>query len=320
MDEPRSTKVAAAQHDATLAAVVRSLYAGMPWSKARELVAAGKVEVDGAKVLDPATRVREGAAISVNPSARKQRAAAAGAIDIVYVDRELVVVRKPAGLLTVPFDEHDERDTLLERTRAALRARERGQGKGGKKHAHEWLGVVQRLDKDTSGLLVFARTQAARQALANQFRAHSIARRYVALAWGHVEPGVHESYLIGDRGDGRRGSWRGPNPPAAAKRALTRVEVVQRFTGSFGAVTLVACGIETGRQHQIRIHLAEAGHPLLGERVYDREWETRPIACEHTLLHATSLGVRHPTRDEPLHFDDPPPPAFAAMLARLTKP
>ena len=110
------------------------------------------------------------------------------------------------------------------------------------------------------------------------------------------------------------------SPPSRVEVAVHLDLGLFDIAGSFGAVTLISCGIETGRQHQIRIHLSEAGHPLLGERVYDREWETRPIQCEHTLLHATSLGVRHPTRDEPLHFDEPPPPAFAAMLARLGKP
>jgi 23S rRNA pseudouridine1911/1915/1917 synthase len=323
-ETPRSTVIREDQRDATLAAVVRELYEGIPWSKARELVAAGKVKLAGELCFDPATRVRAGTKVEVEPMAQRRKAPSLEANALVYVDDDVVVVRKPAGLMTVPFDGEDERDTLIERTRLALtkhrpRASE-PQKQAGKRREYEHLGVVQRLDKDTSGLLVFARSRASRKALANQFRAHTIERRYIALVWGRAEAAVYDTFLVPDRGDGRRGSWRGPNPPKTAKRAITKVRVEQRLPGPWGEVTFISCRIETGRQHQIRIHLSEAGHPLLGERVYDRQHESRPLQPERTMLHAASLGFRHPIREQPLRFEDPPPADFQALLEQLAKP
>jgi 23S rRNA pseudouridine1911/1915/1917 synthase len=320
-ETPRSTVVREDQREPTLAAVVRALYEGLSWSRARELVSAGKVKLDGELHFDPATRVRAGSKVEVEPVARRRKPPSLEPEGLVYVDHDVVVVRKPAGLVTVPFDGEDQRDTLIERTRRALtqqhpRASE-ARPRSGKQRDYEHLGVVQRLDKDTSGLLVFARTRAARQALANQFRAHTIERHYVALVWGRAEAAVYDTFLIPDRGDGRRGSWRGPNPPKAAKRAITKVQVEQRLVGPWGEVTLISCRIETGRQHQIRIHLSEAGHPLLGERVYDRQHETRPMQPDRTMLHAASLGFRHPIRGQPLRFEEPPPADFQALLEQL---
>jgi 23S rRNA pseudouridine1911/1915/1917 synthase len=324
-ETPRSTVVREDQREPTLAAVVRELYEGMSWSKARELVGAGKVKLGGELHFDPATRVRAGTKVEVEPAGRRRKASSLEPDGLIHVDREIVVVRKPAGLMTVPFDGEDERDTLIERTRRALsehssRARGRENSKPGKRREFEHLGVVQRLDKDTSGVLVFARTRASRAALADQFRAHTIERRYVALVWGRAEAAVHDTFLIPDRGDGRRGSWRGSNPPPSAKRAITKVRVEQRLPGPWGEVTLISCAIETGRQHQIRIHLSEAGHPLLGERVYDLQHETRPIQAERTMLHAAMLGFRHPVHGQPLRFEEPPPPDFRALLEQLAKP
>jgi 23S rRNA pseudouridine1911/1915/1917 synthase len=165
---------------------------------------------------------------------------------------------------------------------------------------------------------VFARTRAGRKGLEAQFRAHSIERRYVALVHGRAEAAVHESFLVADRGDGLRGSWRGRNPPAAAKRAVTKVRVEQRLEGPWGEATLISCRIETGRQHQIRIHLSEAGNPLIGEHVYDRAGAAR-IAASRPMLHAASLGFRHPVNDRPVRFEDPPPDDFRALLERLAQ-
>jgi 23S rRNA pseudouridine1911/1915/1917 synthase len=320
-ETPRTTVVREDQREPTLAAVVRELYEGMSWSKARELVGAGKVKLGGELHFDPATRVRTGTKVEVEPAARRRKAPSLEPDGLIHVDRDVVVVRKPAGLMTVPFDGEDERDTLIERTRRALSKQPPRGGearpKAGKRREFEHLGVVQRLDKDTSGVLVFARTRASRAALANQFRAHTIERRYVALVWGRAEAAVYDTFLVPDRGDGRRGSWRGSNPPAVAKRAITKVRIEQRLSGPFGEATLISCGIETGRQHQIRIHLSEAGHPLLGERVYDFQHETRPIQAERTMLHAASLGFRHPVHDQPLRFEEPPPPDFQALLEKL---
>jgi 23S rRNA pseudouridine1911/1915/1917 synthase len=299
----------------TVAAVVREL-TELSWTKARGLVETGRVRVDGAQCFEPATRLTRGAVVEIDPTGKRRRAPLLEPERLVYVDPELVVVNKPAGLITVAYDEQDRRDSLIERTALALLEREphaRTRGKGG-----ERLGVVQRLDKDTTGLLVFARTRRARKGLEAQFRAHSVERRYVALVWGRAEAAVHDTVLVADRGDGLRGSWRGPKPPKAGKRAVTKVRVEERLHGSFGEVTLISCRLETGRQHQIRIHLAEAGNPLLGEPVYAGA-RARALALEvgRPMLHAASLSFRHPGNERTLRFESPLAPDFARLLESL---
>jgi 23S rRNA pseudouridine1911/1915/1917 synthase len=222
---------------------------------------------------------------------------------LVHVDHDVVVVCKPAGLLTVPWQ--DETDTLIERTRQALLA--------GDRDARTSLFVVQRLDHQTSGLLVFARTRNARKRLEAQFRAHSIVRRYIALVVGAARANTIESFLVPDRGDGKRGSWRGAGkPPRAAKWACTHVRVEERFE----AATSIACHIETGRQHQIRIHLAEAGTPLLGERIYGNG-RVGKLVAERPMLHAATLGFRHPAHNRLLQFEAAPPSDFQTLSALL---
>src|SRR5262249_19568055 len=135
------------------------------------------------------------------------------------------------------------------------------------------LRAVHRIDRETSGLMVFARTVDAERLLATQFRAHSLHRVYLAVALGDVRDQTFESYLVPDRGDGRRGST---NNRKLGKRAVTHVKPVERLNGH----TVVECRLETGRTHQIRIHLSEAGHPLCGDKVYRGPFPGRPILDE----------------------------------------
>ncbi|MFO7566450.1 MAG: RluA family pseudouridine synthase [Enhygromyxa sp.] len=311
-NETRTAVVSAEQDHATVAAVVRGLME-LSWTKARELVSTGRVSVDGAQCFDPATRVASGAVVEVNPTAKRRRAPVLEPERLVYVDAEIVVVEKPAGLISVPYDDDDRRDSLIERTRVALLERDRNRSGGDR------LGVVQRLDKDTTGLLVFARTRRARKGLEAQFRARTIERRYVALVHGRAEAAVHDSHLVPDRGDGLRGSWRGSKPPPAAKRAVTKVRVEERLRGPGGELTLISCRLETGRQHQIRIHLAEAGNPLVGEQIY-AHGRRNQLGAARPMLHAASLGFRHPVHDRPLRFESPLPADFRALLDSLHGP
>ncbi|MCA9710422.1 MAG: RluA family pseudouridine synthase, partial [Myxococcales bacterium] len=161
------------QDGQTLAAVVRALLGGLPWSRARALVWQGRVELAGRTITEPAQRVRAGQAIAVHDATPRPRDPE---IVLRHVDPDVVVVDKPAGLVSVPFDAK-ERDTLLHRTHAALRRREGG------RHLPP-LRVVQRLDKDTTGILVFARTMPAKRALEAQLREHSVGRRYLAIVHG----------------------------------------------------------------------------------------------------------------------------------------
>jgi 23S rRNA pseudouridine1911/1915/1917 synthase len=259
---------------------------------------------------------------------------------LVHADADVVVVRKPPGVLSVPFDRGD-RDTLLALTRVALRRLEssRGSGAGQGRGAaaprafKPTLRAVQRLDKDTSGLLVFARNVGAQRALQEQLARGEVVRRYEALVHGAAVDAVYDSWLVADRGDGLRGSFRprpggaaggrtaglpAPAPPpsgVAARHALTFVRVLEALRGA----TLVACELETGRQHQIRIHLAEAGHPLVGETVYIRDYRGRRIPAPRPMLHAAALGFRHPRDGRPLRFEEPPPADFAEIVQRLRR-
>jgi 23S rRNA pseudouridine1911/1915/1917 synthase len=284
---------------------VRTLM-NVSWAKARQLVATGKIEVGGTVVTDPARIVRQGDPIAFSPNAPRRDRATLQPTAIVYVDPHLVVVRKPPFVSTVPF-EKGERGTLDQMVSALLHRRRRTSGQPVS------IGVVQRLDKATSGLIVFARTWAAKQGLASQLRWHTVTRRYLAIAHGTVSQKTIRSRLVENRGDRLRGS----SPLRDAGRlAVTHVDPVEALLGA----TLVACRLETGRTHQIRIHMAESGHPLVGERVYVRDYAGEIIDAPRVMLHATGLGFVHPVTGERLDFEDPPPADFQMVLSRLRAP
>ena len=296
-----------------MSAVVRG-FLDLPWSKAKELVSSGRVRVDGELVFDPAERVKGGAVVELDPTGPRRKAEALEPERILHVDHDIVVVNKPPGVVTVPFDDAEkahDRHSLLARTRQALKLMQR---KSGQKVV-DGLGVVQRLDKDTTGVLVFARTHAARKRLQAQLRVHSILRHYLAIACGDVREQRIETYIVPDRGDGRRGSWRGSGkPPKLAKKAITEVIRLQELQGA----SLVRCSLETGRQHQIRIHLSEAGHPLVGEKVYRHGAPPADLPrAPRPMLHAASLGFRHPAHDRPVQFEVPLPADFEHTLQSL---
>jgi 23S rRNA pseudouridine1911/1915/1917 synthase len=292
----------------TLASLVREK-TGLSWSRARKLCADGRVTVDGARCLDPAARVRADAAVVVDAQGAKVERGPLVKDAIVFHDRDLVVVDKPPGMLTVGYE--GEKETLAELARLLLRRLDR--------EAHDTgLGVVHRLDKETSGLVAFTRTAQAKRDLAAQFRAHDLERSYVALAHGTVPESRIESFFLEDRGDGLRGSWgqfrraRG-EPPPHAKRAATQIKPLEALQGA----TLVECRLETGRQHQIRIHLAELGHPVLGEKVYIRDFAGQPLEAARAMLHARTLGFAHPRSRKEMRFEREAPEDFGARLESL---
>lgn len=334
MSERREIAFVAEQGGQTLAALVRGAM-DVPWSRARTLVREGKVWLDDVREHDDARRVRAGARILVRPTAPRERleVGAFPAERIIHVDADVVVVDKPAGISSVPFDD-DEHDTVVQQVSAQLRRRERRQLPP--------LRVVHRLDKDTTGLLVFARTKTAERELAQQFRAHTIHRRYLGLAHGRVRAGAIESLLVTDRGDGVRGSWHGrARAPSSARRAVTHVSVERfvalppaAFDGGVGVgVSFVHCRLETGRTHQIRIHLAEAGHALVCEPVYVRAWppgsrDATPLlrppprldaAALRVMLHAAELGFVHPDHGETVSWQAAEPEDFTAWREHLDR-
>lgn len=292
----------------TLAAVVRE-QTGAAWTRAKQLCMDGRVSVDGERCTDPAARVSPDAVVVVAETAPRQRAAGALPEEaIIHVDIDLVVVNKPAGLLSVA-DEPGNNDTLVNHARTLLRRMKAGDAA---------LGVVHRLDRETTGVMVYARNATALRHLAAQFREHTMERAYEAIAHGAVLAGRLDTMFVLDRGDGLRGSFgrfrraRGA-PPSDARQAVTHVEPLETLRGA----TLVECRLETGRQHQIRIHLAEMGHPIVGERVYIRDYKGPKIESPRPMLHARTLGFVHPRTGETMSFEREAPADFREMLEKL---
>lgn len=287
-----------------LDAVLRGL-TGASWGDVRGWIRTGKVTLEGELVTDERRPARAGAPIEIRPAAPKPATRSREALGdelIVYLDPSVVVVDKPAGINAVVYgDEREGEWTLEALVRDLLDRRAK---RGGGSRGRPPLGVVHRIDRPTTGLLVFARTVAAKKSLAQQFRVHSVHRRYLALVHGDARSQTLRSTIAEDRGDGLRGAplrgRRGGQP------AVTHVEVIERLAGA----TLIACRLETGRTHQIRIHLSEAGHPLLGERVYVRDFTGTQLPAPRLMLHAAELGFEHPATGEQMRFRREPPRDF----------
>jgi 23S rRNA pseudouridine1911/1915/1917 synthase len=290
----------------TLAAALRERMPDKSWRQVRELCASGKVTVNGERVVDHAHRLAGGESLAMNmgkpdPRRRVERPG----FRVVYEDGHLIVIEKPEGVSTVPY-ERKESGTALDLIREAWRRQ-------GKRATVTPLYTVHRIDKDTSGLVCFAKTKLAERGLHHIFKEHLAEREYTAVAQGQVRPGRIESQLIENRGDGLRGSSKGFGQ---GQRAVTEVDVVENLRGA----TLCRVRLQTGRTHQIRIHLSERGNPLVGETVYIRDLLRRggkPIPSDRLLLHAATLGFDHPVTGERLHFAAPLPPEFVAMVAKL---
>ncbi len=228
-------------------------------------------------------------------------------LDIVYEDDDLLVVNKPKGMVVHPAPGNPD-GTLVN----ALLYHCAGQlsGIGGAIRP----GIVHRIDKDTSGLLVVAKNDAAHQALSAQMSVHSIHRVYHAVVYGNLreDEGFVERWIGRDPHDRKKMAVMAENA-AGARYAYTGWHVQERY----GNFTYVACKLKTGRTHQIRVHMASTGHPLAGDAVYG------PKNCIKSLngqcLHAKELGFVHPKTGEWMQFDSPLPPYFTDFLTRLRK-
>jgi 23S rRNA pseudouridine1911/1915/1917 synthase len=294
----RAIEVGPGEAGLALAAVLRGALGGS-WSQVHALIETGKVFVDGQRAESAGQRLAAGQRIEIRMRAPRPRDASVE-VRIVHDDAQVVVIDKPAGISTVPFEAR-EGGTAMDRLREAWRR----QGRAASKVA---LHVVHRIDRDTSGLVVFAKSKRAEVALAAQFRSHTIERRYRCVAHGAVDFRRVESCLVRDRGDGLRGSTR---VPGKGKPSVTHIEVLERRARG----TVCAVRLETGRTHQIRIHFAEMGHPLIGETVYIRDWlraERTPIESQRLMLHAELLGFTHPVSGAVLRFESREGTAFTA--------
>ncbi len=267
----------------------------------------GKVTVGGAPAK-ASDKVALGAEVQVSPEPPPLTDAVAEdgiLFEVLYVDDELVVIDKPAGLVVHPARGH-EGGTLVNGLLA--RGLFAADVLLGQEEAHLRPGIVHRLDKDTSGVLVVARTARAREALKAQLQAHTVLREYEALAVGEVKALRHETL----HGRHRTDRLRFTTHVADGKRAVTTVRVVERFRAF---ATHVVCSLETGRTHQIRVHLAESGTPIVGDLLYGKtpkDARLREIAQRlgHQALHARLLGFIHPGTGKAMRFESPLPRDF----------
>src|SRR5438874_5032241 len=269
----------------------------------------GKVFVNGVEASPDAgaTKLGRGDRIRVwmdRPgSSRSRTPSRAGDLHILHEDDDLIVLDKPAGLLAVPLERKEHADSVVDQLVTHLRP----QGK------RKPL-VVHRIDRDTSGLVVFAKTAAAQRLLRDQFKRHAVERVYRAVVYGHPDPpsGVWRDRLVWDQKALIQKETHPRDPKG--KDAVCRYEVLERFAGA----SLIEVRLETGKRNQIRLQSRLRGHTLVGETryVYGPEG-LRPIEFPRQALHAFRLALVHPVTGRPLRFESPPPKDFAGLVSRL---
>jgi 23S rRNA pseudouridine1911/1915/1917 synthase len=302
--------VTAAEARERLDRIVASRFPEHSRSEVQRWIDAGSVLVDGVPATS-STKVKANARVEATPLPPATTSARAEAIplSILFEDEHLLVVDKPAGLVVHPAPGHAS-GTLVNAYLHHV---------GGEADDEEAdparPGIVHRLDKGTSGVMVIAKTAVAREALMVRFAAHDLERTYLAIALGH-----HPACATYDTLHGRhpRDRKRFTSKVKSGKRAVTHVERVAALRGA----TLVRCRLETGRTHQIRVHLTEAGFPLLGDPVYggrprDPVARAAAEALGRQALHAATLGFPHPVSGAALRFEAPLPADFEAALASL---
>ncbi len=271
-------EVAADEAGLRLDQVVPRHVAGLSRRRARAVIDLGGVFVDRTRVKIAGRTVRAGQLIEVNVGGAIERSEPPQAPGIVFVDDHVIVADKPAGLVTAPTPESDRGDLLDQLARS-----------------YGEVYLVHRLDLPTSGLLVFARTRDANKRLGDAFVRHDIEREYRAVVIGAV------AEQTVDR-------------PIQGKRAVTYIGVLEPLVGA----TLISARLETGRTHQIRLHLAGLGHPVAGDRQHGGEASrTFTPRAPRLALHAAVLGFSHPATGERVRFERDLPADLASWIARL---
>lgn len=286
-------------------------------TRIKALIEAGAATGDGAVLSDASAKVKAGMriALTIPDSAPPVPQAQEIPLAILYEDQDLIVLNKPAGLVVHPAPgspDHTLVNALLGHCGDAL------SGIGGVKRP----GIVHRLDKDTSGVMVVAKNDLAHHGLAQQFEVHSIDRAYIALVWGCPTPLKGE--ISGSIGRSPTNRKKMAVIGRGGKTALTRYRVIRPLLG--GALSLVECRLATGRTHQIRVHMTSIGHSLVGDAVYgggakasrtkaiSPEAKSRLINFHRQALHATILGFSHPRTGVRLDFEQPIPNDLADLI------
>lgn len=324
MSVVKSVTVAEEGNGKTVLAVLRSAFEGESWSKLRQRVTQALVSVNEVPCLDEARRVATGDVIVVYD--RPLKTAKPSHVQIQYVDPHIVVVEKPPGMMTHRRPEErnwseqkKDRQPTLEESVMHLLVKRLSDSQGRNALARQRLPplrIVHRLDRDTSGLLVIARSDEAEAGLIDQFRRHTAHRIYWAIVMGHPLEGTIASNLVRDRGDGRRGSV---NNPKMGQHAVTHVRPLENL----GNYSLVECQLETGRTNQIRIHLSEQGHLVCGDLKYRQPYAAKMIddrsEAPRLALHAAELGFVHPINGEEMVFRMPFPDDLNQFYERLRR-
>ncbi len=296
-----------------------TLHPGMSRSRFKELVKTGRVFRSGEAVTDPSLKVTPGEAYAVDlpPVIDPTPKPEAIPLNVLYEDEHVIVIDKPAGLVVHPAKGHWTGtlvNALLHHCAGGLA------GIGGVARP----GIVHRLDKDTSGVMVATKTDAAHRALRDMFSAHDLDRAYEALVWGAPTPltGVVEASLRRG-GPDRKRMVVSPAVHPSAKRAVTHYETLDRFgmtddDRAAARASRIRCVLETGRTHQIRVHMADvAKTPVIGDPIYGQTGHARPLAFPRQALHAAELGFAHPIDGAPLFFRSEPPADMQALATRL---
>ncbi|AMV36108.1 RluA family pseudouridine synthase [Planctomyces sp. SH-PL62] len=271
---------------------------------AREAVERGQVDVGGARRIDPAEEIGPDDELSFHPN-RPRVDLAERRLTVLYEDRDVMIVDKAPGLLVQPTQLR-ERDTLLERA-GRYQIHKRGVKK-------PYVGIVHRIDQLTSGVILLVTSPRALRPFQELFRTHTIEREYLAVVEGvFLTPeGSIDLPLVDDAGDNRRGVSR---EPGVGVPATTHFRVIE----SYGTVaSLVAIRLETGRTHQIRIHLAALDHTVVGDPVYGRRGRPKfPVRFRRQALHAASLGFIHPLSGQSIRVEAPVPTDFTNLTDEL---
>jgi len=309
--------------DAWLAGAV----ADLSRSRAKALITGGSVAIGGATIEEPKRPVKPGERVTIElpPPLPAEPSGEAIPLDVVYEDDDLIVIDKPAGLVVHPAAGNQTGtlvNALIAHCGASL------SGIGGVMRP----GIVHRLDKDTSGLMVVAKTDRAHRGLAAQFADHGrsgpLDRGYMALVWG--APDRAEGTIDAPLGRSTRNREKIEVKREGGRQAITHYSVVERYgpAGRPPLAALVECRLETGRTHQIRVHMAMIGHPVVGDRTYGAGFATktallpepaRSLAAgfPRQALHAYLLGFAHPATGEEMHFESPLPADFAGLTDAL---
>lgn len=309
-------------NDAVLAAMRKHLPEQPSWSAVRKLLQGRRVAIGGVLCVDEGRRLVSGEQVSIHdrpiPAPPTEQD-----VRVLYVDQEIVVTEKPSGMTTLrrksemgwPASRRMQQPTLDECVPRMIREHAAQQNRSKRVYQRlPRLFSVHRIDRDSSGLLMFARNEAAQKHIIQQFADHKAVRKYFAVIPGRIADQTIDTMFTRDRGDGRRGS---STDPETGQQAVTHVRTLR----TIGDYSELECRLETGRTNQIRIHLAELGHPICGDIKYRGPLGQPEVTDEsraHRLaLHAAELKFDHPTTGKPMHFETSWPKDMQQYLNRL---